>query len=69
MKTLEQYNKEFEERRATLERLKHFTDIACPHCKNVEMKYTNYNIVLLSNPPQKEIFCPECNYRTTIFVD
>jgi ribosomal protein S27E len=45
---------------------KYSTGVQCPNCVN-ELKYIN-DIMLLSNPPQKEVKCFNCNYTTRIFV-
>ena len=68
MKTLEEYNEEYTKRREEAERRKFFTGIECPHCKDIEMKYDSPDTFLMSNPPQQTIFCPQCNYKTNIFV-
>lgn len=68
MKTLNEYNEEYKKLWENRERMKYMTGIACPNCKTVEMKYLSPNIVLASSPPQKTIFCSECNYKTNIFV-
>jgi DNA-directed RNA polymerase subunit RPC12/RpoP len=36
--------------------------IACPECGK-EMLDSNPMVTLTSNPPQKNIHCPECSYR------
>lgn len=68
MKTLEQYNEDYKKRWEDNERRKYMTNIACPNCKTVEMKYLDPNVQLCSYPPQQTIFCPECNYKTNIKV-
>ena len=68
MKTLDEYNEEYKRRHEENERRKYMTDIACPYCETVEMKYDSPNMVLLSSPPQKTIFCPSCNYKTNLFI-
>jgi hypothetical protein len=68
MKTLEQYNIDYKKQREESERLKYMTGISCPHCVTVEMKYGSPDVLLCSYPPQKRIFCPECNFKTNIFV-
>lgn len=40
--------------------------IACPEC-GAEMIVPNPNIILTSNPPQKNVCCPKCQYATTVF--
>ncbi len=39
-----------------------YNGIACPEC-GAELIDTNPNIVLTSNPPQKNIHCPNGDYR------
>ena len=39
-----------------------FNGIACPKCGE-EMMDSNPSITLASNPPQKNILCPKCNYK------
>lgn len=36
--------------------------IACPDC-GAELFDTSPNCTLMSNPPKKDIHCPECKYR------
>ena len=36
--------------------------IACPKCGE-EMMDSNPSVSLASNPPQKNIHCPKCNYK------
>lgn len=66
MQTPKEYNEWF---------MSHFSmrkglNIKCPKCTGeVEMKESSPGMVLLSYPAQKEIYCPECNYSTTIYID
>lgn len=39
--------------------------IACPKC-SAEMVDTSPNISLTSNPPQKYVHCPACEFSTTV---
>jgi uncharacterized protein YbaR (Trm112 family) len=41
--------------------------VACPKCE-YEMVDSIPNMVLTSDPPQKHVHCPNCNYSTTIIV-
>ncbi len=64
MKTLEEHD---EQRRndwkLTEEMLNpHPNGIACPKCGK-ELWDSNPRMTLTSNPPKKNIHCPECNYR------
>ena len=40
--------------------------IRCLECGE-EMIYEKYSIILMTNPPQIYIYCPECEYYTTIY--
>ena len=64
MKSLEQHNSERQElNRTILDAAKpHPNGIACPNCGK-ELWDTNPDMVLLSNPPKKNIHCESCNYR------
>lgn len=64
LKSLEQFQKE---RRADWNRVREFQQshpngIACPECGE-ELWDSNPSCTLTSNPPQKNIHCPNCNYR------
>ena len=41
------------------------TNIACPKC-NEEMLETSPGVVLTSYPPKKAIYCPKCNFSTSV---
>jgi DNA-directed RNA polymerase subunit RPC12/RpoP len=43
----------------------HPNGLACPKC-GAELWDSNPMIVLASYPPQKNVHCPSCNYRTSI---
>ena len=58
MKTLEQHNAE---RRKDINR-PHPNGIACPQCGK-ELWDTHPMCILTSNPPQKNVHCPACQYR------
>jgi len=65
LKTIEEYNKE---------RMAFFsadyqvnTGIGCPHCGD-EMKLTEPNMLLLSNPPRKKVHCDTCKYTSSILA-
>lgn len=67
MKTPDQYNKEFLEKFEIQKREN--AGICCPHCEpQKEMLETNPGTLLLSNPPKKQIYCPECRYNTYIYA-
>lgn len=42
------------------------TGIECPNCK-CELNFYNEGVVLLSNPPKKEVVCFDCNYRGYVY--
>jgi len=65
MKTIEEHNKERSE--MYIKSINERTGIQCPHCGD-EMKYENSSVLLLSNPPQKKVYCSTCNYQTTIIA-
>ena len=63
MKTLEEHNKEQEERyRVANGTAPRANGIACPDCGK-ELMDSCPVIILTSMPPQKNIHCPYCGYR------
>ena len=67
METLEQHRKRQKEEYESLMRNKG-TNIECPYCKDIEMLYASYGLKLLTARPQTYVYCPECNYKTTIYT-
>ena len=63
MKTLEQHNSERMERIRNRELLNqpHPNGIECPKCGK-ELWDSSPRTTLASNPCQKNVHCPECNY-------
>lgn len=64
MKTLEEFNAE---RRKEHDRIlngiaAHPNGIACPECGK-PLWDSSPSLTLTSNPPQKNVHCPACNYR------
>ena len=64
MKTLAEHNAE---RRADHDALRraqepHANGLACPQCGK-ELWDSNPMMTLTSNPPQKHVHCPACQYR------
>jgi DNA-directed RNA polymerase subunit RPC12/RpoP len=43
------------------------SDIRCPKCPDGEFYYLG-NTVLLSSPPQRNVKCNFCDYRTLIYA-
>lgn len=62
MRTIQEYEELMNELREA--RKQGRTNILCPNCKDSELK--EGDVVLLSNPPQKRVFCNNCGYITTI---
>lgn len=66
LKTVEGHNADRRDahRRAVLPQP---TGIACPRCQ-VEMVDAEPGVLLLSNPPQKRVVCPnpKCGHRETV---
>ena len=64
MKTLDQHNHERFEAYLEEEKmmLPHPNGIECPECGK-ELWDSNPMMVLTSNPPKKDVHCPECGYR------
>jgi DNA-directed RNA polymerase subunit RPC12/RpoP len=64
MKTLEQWNKDRRAAYKTARMLKlpHANGIECPKCGG-ELWDSDPCVTLASNPPQKNVHCPECGHR------
>jgi DNA-directed RNA polymerase subunit RPC12/RpoP len=43
------------------------TGIQCPQCGD-ELLETNPGTLLMSNPPQKNVHCPTCKYKSYIIA-
>ena len=65
MITPEEHNKKYFEESAKMKKKAKYTNIKCPECDE-EMVYSD-NMLLTTNPPQRNIHCPKCKYSTTIF--
>lgn len=63
MKTLDEYNKEKIEDIKEAKQKMHLSGVLCPKCKEAEMVFPNPNMLLMSNPPKKNIKCPKCDHR------
>lgn len=62
MVTLEEYEKQM----AKARREWYKTGIECPKCDGM-LRYTDMS-VMCSNPPQSQVHCPSCGYKTNITV-
>jgi endogenous inhibitor of DNA gyrase (YacG/DUF329 family) len=66
MQTPQEYNEWFMQQFS----MKRGLNIKCPKCIiDVEMKEQSPGMQLLSYPAQIAIYCPECNYSTTIYTN
>lgn len=65
LKTIEEYNKEKQKFYDFMNNNR--TGIACPQCGD-EMLETNPGVILTSNPPQKNVHCPTCKYKSYILA-
>lgn len=66
LKSLEEHNRQILDYYAEQEELRRkgrANGIACPECGKELVD--NIEITLMSNPPQKQIWCPNCNYKGT----
>lgn len=63
MKTPEQHNQQRMEQRALTRHMNdpHPNGIACPSCKK-ELWDSRPMVTLTSDPPQKNVHCPDCGY-------
>jgi len=64
MKTLGQHNRDRRAAYAAMEMMNqpHPNGIECPGCSK-ELWDSDPMMTLASNPPQKNVYCPECGYR------
>lgn len=64
MKTLEEFQAERREHYRAKRKAEepHPNGIECPECQK-ELWDSDPCVSLMSNPPQKNIHCPECGYR------
>ena len=64
MQTLDEFNEERRRGYEEIEELKkpHPNGIKCPECPD-ELWDSNPMLTLTSNPPQKNVHCPNCGYR------
>ena len=65
MKTLSEYNAEWSEKNKKLNRGEKWIDIACDHCGHELAGKTS---LLMSSPPQQNIYCPSCGWQGRRFV-
>lgn len=64
LKSLEDFNKEARERYFKVnDNSPRPNGLACPKCES-ELLDSNPMIVLSSNPPQLNVHCPNCEYRS-----
>lgn len=63
LKTIEEYNKE----KLDCHNMKNNTGIACPDC-GFELQFTEMNVMLLTNPPQRTVNCSHCGYYRNVYV-
>ena len=63
MKTLSEHNTQQMKRHDAMRKMhkQQPNGIACPNCK-AELWDSNPLMILTSNPPQKNVHCPKCNY-------
>lgn len=66
METIEEYERRRLQEIREAENAVRYTGIKCLRCVS-EMINTD-DIILTSNPPQKNIVCPNCGYATTVLV-
>jgi transposase len=64
MKTLSEHNAEKEKAYHEMQIMNdpHPNGIACPECGH-ELWDLHPMVILTSDPPQKEVFCPKCKYH------
>ena len=65
MKTLSEYNAEWAEKNKKLGRGEKWIDIACDHCGH---ELSGETSLLMSSPPQQNIYCPGCGWQGRRFV-
>ncbi len=68
LKTIEQHNQEIRTRIEEKEEKLYKTGVECSKCKT-ELRYTDPYLVLMSYPAQKNVYCPNCEFKTTILVE
>ena len=62
LRTLEEHNSErWSSHISMTDNSARLNGISCPNC-NEEMYDTSPNVILTSNPPQKNIHCENCKY-------
>jgi len=63
LKSLQDFNADREASYEVMRKMRepHSNGIQCPHCGK-ELWDSNPCMTLTSNPPQKNIHCPSCNY-------
>ena len=65
MKTLSEYNAEWTERNKKIGRDEKWIGIACDHCGH---ELAGESSLLLTSPPQQNIYCPGCGWQGRRFV-
>jgi ribosomal protein S27E len=66
MKTLSEYNAYWTEKRKTpIQRGYDYLNIACDHCGQ---ELAGSHILMLSSPPQQDIYCPGCGWQGRRYV-
>ena len=65
MKTLSEYNIEYDEKRFWLDRSEDAIGIACDKCGH---ELAGEKSLLMSYPPQQNIRCPACDWRGRRYV-
>lgn len=65
MKTLSEYNAEWTERNKKIGRGDKWIELACDHCGH---ELAGERGLLMSSPPQQNIYCPGCGWQGTRFV-
>lgn len=66
MLKLSEYNNKIRKEIEKEDRKMVFCDVACDVCGE-ELKYKNYNIMLLSYPAKKQVVCPNCGREGYIY--
>ena len=67
MKKLESLEDRNKRMRESYSRTDSGTGVECPNCKK-ELRLMNSNTLLLSMPPQQEVFCISCGYTGNMIV-
>ncbi len=73
MKTVEEHNQEVTKRTMEWLKVAYKTGVRCPTCyekdnTEVEMLKDDPYQLMMSNPPQRTIYCPTCGFRTHILA-